>query len=61
MIFKKQPFISIIIPCYNEESYISQAITSLIKNSYSHKKIEISIRNVRCSFPGIFSEESSRD
>jgi glycosyltransferase involved in cell wall biosynthesis len=38
-----QPFVSIIIPCRNEEMYISLCLDSLIENDYSKDNIEILI------------------
>lgn len=35
------PFVSIIIPCYNAEKYISQTINSILNQKYSHFEIII--------------------
>ena len=37
------PFISLILPCYNEELFIEKCIESIIQNDYPHDKIEILI------------------
>ncbi len=36
-----ESFVSIIIPCRNEEKYISQCLDSIMSNTYSKDKIEI--------------------
>jgi glycosyltransferase involved in cell wall biosynthesis len=36
-----QPFVSILIPCWNEEKYISGCLDSLIENDYPKEKLEI--------------------
>lgn len=35
------PFVSVIIPCRNEEKFIGQCLDSLIKDSYPKEKLEI--------------------
>ena len=36
-----QPFVTIIIPCRNEEKYIAQCLDSLLENDYDKELIEI--------------------
>jgi len=36
---KSQPLVSIIIPCYNAESYIEKAISSAVKQTWGNKEI----------------------
>lgn len=38
---QKFPFVSIIIPCYQEEKFIKKCLLSLINNNYPKEKIEI--------------------
>lgn len=38
---EKIPYVSIIIPCRNEENYIIKSLSSLLKNNYPLDKIEI--------------------
>lgn len=40
---KKQPLISIMIPCRNEEKYIANTINSILVNDYPKNKMEIFI------------------
>lgn len=35
--------ISVVIPCYNEETYIEECVISLVNNGYDHSKLEILI------------------
>ena len=39
----RQPIVSIIIPCYNEELFLENCIDSILKNDYPKDKIEILI------------------
>ena len=39
----KLPFVSIILPCYNEEEFIEATINSIFNSSYPSEKIEILI------------------
>ena len=36
-----QPFVSIIIPCRNEERFISKCLNSVVANDYSKRKMEV--------------------
>ncbi len=38
---EKQPCITIVMPCYNEEDYIEKAVLTLIENNYPEDKIQI--------------------
>ncbi len=38
---KKYPFVSVIIPCYQEEKFIGQCLDSLLKNDYPVERMEI--------------------
>jgi glycosyltransferase involved in cell wall biosynthesis len=35
--FKKQPLVSVIMPCYNSEKFISEAIESVLNQRYINK------------------------
>ncbi|MDB5248565.1 MAG: glycosyl transferase family 2 [Segetibacter sp.] len=35
------PLVSVLIPCYNHEKYVDQALNSVVDNSYSNKEIVI--------------------
>ncbi len=35
------PFVTIIVPCRNEENFISNCLISLLSNNYNHEKLEI--------------------
>jgi len=37
----EKPFISIIIPCQNEEKYIKKCLDSIINNDYSKDRLEV--------------------
>ena len=41
MILDKHPFISVIVPCRNEEKYINGCLDSLISQDYPKEKMEI--------------------
>jgi glycosyltransferase involved in cell wall biosynthesis len=38
---RRYPFISIVIPCRNEENFISKCLDSIINNNYPKNKIEV--------------------
>ena len=40
---EKSPFVSIIMPIYNEEKFIEKTIKSILENSYRLDKIELII------------------
>ena len=40
---EKLPFVSIIMPLFNEEKFIKQTITSILENSYPYDRIELLI------------------
>jgi glycosyltransferase involved in cell wall biosynthesis len=33
------PLVSVIIPCYNAENYVEQAVRSIVKQTYSNLEI----------------------
>ncbi len=37
----RQPFVSVIIPCYNERRFIGQCLDSIIANSYPKDRLEV--------------------
>lgn len=39
--FKKIPMVSVIIPCLNEEKFISECLDSIIENDYPEGKLEV--------------------
>ncbi len=51
---EKHPFVSVIIPCYNEREYIGRCLDSLINNDYPHDRLEILV------YDGM-SEDGTRD
>lgn len=38
-IFKKQPLVSVLIPCYNAERFVEQAVRSIINQTYKNLEI----------------------
>ena len=60
---KNSPLVSVIIPCYNTEKYVEQAVRSIMNQTY--KNLEIILTD-DCSTDGTFTilqklaEEDSR-